>query len=197
MCEQLDDEMGKRNSKLKDDTIEELARATHFSEKELRQWHACFLKDCPNGALSKEAFLAIYGDFFPNGGDPTRFGNFLFNVFDQNKDGMIQFSEFIHALSVTSRGDLDEKLTWAFRLYDIDNDGYVTKNEMLAIVESIYGMVGKTEDAEGRSPDKRVERIFKLMDKNLDEKLSMEEFREGTKSDPAIVQALSFYDGIV
>lgn len=36
---------------------------------------------------------------------------------------------------------------------------------MLAIVEAIYGMVGKTEDADGRNPTKRVERIFTLMDK--------------------------------
>ncbi|GAU97346.1 hypothetical protein RvY_08663 [Ramazzottius varieornatus] len=189
--------MGKRNSKLKADSIQELADKTHFTEKELRQWHKCFIKDCPEGALSREAFLRIYAEFFPNGGDPTKFGNFLFKVFDQNKDGMIQFHEFIHALSITSRGNLDEKLNWAFRLYDIDDDGYITRAEMLHIIAAIYGMVGKTEDSEGRSPELRVERIFQMMDKNHDDKLSMDEFREGTKSDPAILQALSFYDGIV
>lgn len=53
----------------------------------------------------------------------------------------------------------------AFRLYDIDDDGYITRDEMLRIIAAIYGMVGKTEDSEGRSPERRVDRIFQIMDK--------------------------------
>jgi neuronal calcium sensor 1 len=53
----------------------------------------------------------------------------------------------------------------AFRLYDIDDDGYITRDEMLHIIAAIYGMVGKTEDSEGRSPERRVDRIFQIMDK--------------------------------
>ena len=55
----------------------------------------------------------------------------------------------------------------AFKLYDLDNDGSITKDEMLQIVTSIYAMVGnsvKLPDEEN-TPEKRVERIFRMMDK--------------------------------
>ena len=54
----------------------------------------------------------------------------------------------------------------AFRLYDLDNDGTITRSEMLQIVKAIFSMVGnhaqfKDDD---NTPEKRVDRIFQLMD---------------------------------
>lgn len=84
-------------------------------------------------------------------------------------------------MSITSRGNLDEKLQCeyrnpvnssgcllgAFKLYDLDQDGFITRDEMLSIVDAIYKMVGnsaKLPDDEN-TPEKRVDRIFKMMDK--------------------------------
>ncbi len=101
---------------------------------------AGFLKDCPSGNLTKEEFQKIYRQFFPFG-DPSSFADYVFNVFDEDKSGSIDFKEFICALSVTSRGKMEDKLDWAFQLYDIDGDGKISYDEMLAIVEAIYKMV--------------------------------------------------------
>ncbi|KAL1479575.1 hypothetical protein MTO96_015905 [Rhipicephalus appendiculatus] len=160
--------MGKRNSKLKAERLFKLVNETYFSEKEVKQWYKGFLKDCPNGQLTEQGFLRIYKQFFPQG-DPSKFASLVFRVFDENKDGSIEFEEFIRALSVTSRGSLDEKLVWAFKLYDVDNDGFITRDEMYNIVDAIYQML------------------------NHDNRLTLEEFREGSKQDPKIVQALSLY----
>lgn len=45
-------------------------------------------------------------------------------------------------LSRLSRGSTTDKLRWIFNLYDINNDGFITKNEMLIIARSIFMMLG-------------------------------------------------------
>ncbi|KAL3989788.1 Neuronal calcium sensor 1 [Acanthocheilonema viteae] len=170
----------------------ELESKTYFTKKELRKWYKDFIKDYPDGKLKVEEFQSIYKQFFPNG-DPKKFATFVFSVFDSNNDGYISFHEFIVALSITSRGTLDEKLDWAFSLYDVDKDGYITMKEMADIIDAIHSMIGdilqlpNDED----TPEKRVAKIFSNMDYNLDGKLTLEEFKQGSKNDPCIVQALT------
>jgi len=54
---------------------------------------------------------------------------------------------------------------------------------------------GQTPTAEDENtPQRRVDKIFSQMDKNHDDKLTLDEFREGSKADPRIVQALSLGD---
>lgn len=67
------------------------------------------MKDCPSGQLDRREFGRIYQQLSPSG-DSEELAGYVFNVFDADRNGFIDFKEFIYSLSVTSRGRLDEKL---------------------------------------------------------------------------------------
>lgn len=65
-------------------------------------------------------------------------------------------------LSVLSRGTLQERLQWAFNLYDINGDGFITKDEMTDIVSAIYEMMGRFSEpmVDENTTKEHVERVF-------------------------------------
>ena len=46
------------------------------------------------------------------------------------------------SLSTLLHGSLQEKLSWTFRLYDLNGDGAITKQEMAAVVVAVYELLG-------------------------------------------------------
>ena len=126
--------MGNSQDHLKPELMTDLKEHTCFNEKEISQWYRGFRKDCPTEQLSLEGFADLYKDFFPNG-DANKFAEHIFRSFDINHDNTIDFREFMFALNVMSKGTTDQKLQWAFGLYDLDGNGSITRSEMLEIFQ--------------------------------------------------------------
>lgn len=56
----------------------------------------------------------MHEKFFP-ANDANSFAKNVFRNFDADRDGKIDFTEFMIAIDVTSAGEPREKLMWAFR----------------------------------------------------------------------------------
>ncbi|PWA26670.1 hypothetical protein CCH79_00000850, partial [Gambusia affinis] len=175
--------------------LDQLQAQTQFTRKELQSLYRGFKNECPSGLVDEETFKTIYSQFFPQG-DATTYAHFLFNAFDMDRNGSIRFEDFVLGLSVLLRGSVTEKLRWAFNLYDINKDGYITKEEMLAIMTSIYDMMGRYTLPSVRedSPFEHVEKFFQKMDRNRDGVVTIDEFIETCQKDENIMASMQLFE---
>ncbi len=52
----------------------------------------------------------------------------------REKTGGITFGDFMQFLSLINKGTTHEKLSWAFNFYDVNNDGIISKDELLKVI---------------------------------------------------------------
>ena len=81
------------------------------------------------GALAEQGI-----DFASNA-----FAKRMFVAFDQKKSGTIDFTEFVLGLNALAEGGLREKLQLSFVVYDIDNTGKISRDELAKVLGDFLG----------------------------------------------------------
>ncbi|KAL9602603.1 MAG: hypothetical protein Q9219_001747 [cf. Caloplaca sp. 3 TL-2023] len=62
------------------------------------------------------------------------------SIFDEDGGGDVDFQEFVSGLSAfSSKGNKEEKLRFAFKVYDIDRDGYISNGELFIVLKMMVG----------------------------------------------------------
>jgi len=179
--------MGSKSSKLKpkltQDQIRQYETDTLFTSHEIIQLHQSFRKYCAeDGGVDRESFTDMFSTFNKSA-KALMFMDHIFRCWDSNRDGNLTFREFVHALSVTSRGSRKERAEWLFHVYDINKDGTITIEEFRSIMKL---RLRKTQLGE-------LERIFNQIDDNNDGFLTIDEFASECVVNDTLMDYLDIY----
>ena len=92
----------------------------------------------------------------------------VISIFDTDDNGEVDFKEFIEGISQFSvKGDKEAKLRFAFRIYDIDRDGYISNGELFQVLKIMVGANLKDQQLQ-----QIVDKTIIYADKDRDGKIS-------------------------
>ncbi|CAF1463958.1 unnamed protein product [Rotaria magnacalcarata] len=185
----MDNKRTRKDRNSVDLTQKELAMlrtTSNLTDKEIKLWHAEFLRKYPIGKLDRNTFMETYKELYPQ--SETLFScNTLFNVIDTNHDNLIDFNEFLFLAAIGNRtGSLDERLDIIFDLWDVSNDGLLDQNELAHRISAMYDRAGEKNRQGDQDPHKRAKEIIMELDIHGNKKLDKTEFINGCKSDEVI-----------
>jgi|ERR1712025_2536 len=166
-----------------------IRRNTSYDKETVKTIYKAFKTETPAGLLNPAQFKKMYSECFYTG-DPQELCDHVFRTFDIDKNGYIDFKEFILAMEITSSETPEDKLHWTFRMCDIDENGWVDLNELTTIVKSIYRMKGVLKNP-NEGPEERAAKIFKQMDVNSDGRITIDEFVSTCSDD---LELMAFLD---
>ncbi|XP_028644051.1 lysophosphatidylcholine acyltransferase 2 isoform X1 [Grammomys surdaster] len=105
----------------------------------------------------------------------------LFALFDRNNDGSIDFREYVIGLAVLCNpANTEEIIQVAFKLFDVDEDGYITEEEFCTILQASLGV-----------PDLNVSGLFREIAQG--DSVSYEEFKSFALKHPEYAKIFTTY----
>ncbi|XP_063721887.1 neuronal calcium sensor 1-like isoform X2 [Symsagittifera roscoffensis] len=192
-AEDILDELDLQMVHAKPHSIEQLTRNTLFERHEIKDIYRRFKQECPNGYLTEETFRRVFQQFFPVG-DTNQYAHFVFNTFERDPYGNVLFQEFLQTMSVILKGSTEDKLEWIFKLYDIDRDEVLSRQDLRLMVESVYYMVGKDCEAEESAVSLHVDNIINKYSANRQtNEITFDEFKEACGRNPEVFNSIDCF----
>lgn len=99
-------------------------------------------------------------------------------IFDEDGGGDVDFQEFVSGLSAfSSKGNKEQKLAFAFKVYDIDRDGYISNGELFIVLKMMVGNNLKDQQLQ-----QIVDKTIMEADLDNDGRISFDEFKQMVES---------------
>jgi len=180
--------MGSKNGKpvLREEDIRQLMETSGLERMQVEEHFNSFKAEHPDGKMKKKEFKEMMSKALPKK-DASKMEKHVFRVYDTNNDGFIDFVEFMVVYYVMADGSPEEVLLKIFRIFDINSDGVISKKELTRLVKDMYGIISAespdtvriseiVETFESASKDMIAKGAFAEMDKDVDGKISKDEF---------------------